>query len=81
MSVSLMLVLMNGIFVCGYSGLLFYYGIGSLIARDLVWRTLSKQLLPGIVFALFMSLMVLAGQLLADIMGYYTIWWPNSPVL
>lgn len=69
------------IFTGGYACLLAYYGLGSILCRDPVWRTFSKQMLPGVTLALFFSLLATAGYLLADIHGYVTIWWPNVPAL
>lgn len=67
--------------VFGYNSLVLYYWLGSLLSRDLVWRAFSKEMLPGIVLAAFITLMMFAFWLLADLMGYTTIWWPNVPVL
>jgi hypothetical protein len=67
--------------VVGYNSLVVYYWLGSMLSRDLLWRTFSKEMLPGMVLAAFTSLMLFAFWMLADLMGYTTIWWPNVPVL
>lgn len=67
--------------VVGYNSLVVYYWLGSILSRDLLWRTFSKEMLPGMVLAAFTSLMLFAFWMLADLMGYTTIWWPNVPVL
>ncbi len=81
MTWSIFFLVLCGLFTCGYSGLLAYYGLGSILCRDPVWRAFSREMLPGVVLALFVSLLVTAGYLLADILGYVTIWWPGVPAL
>lgn len=77
---SVLFVLLQFIFVCGYSALLVYYGLGSVICPDPVWRAFSKQMLPGITLALMLSLLLVAVHQLSVVLGYTTIWWPNVPV-
>lgn len=81
MSWSLLLVLLEFIFVCGYSLLLLYYWMGSMLCPDLVWRAFSVKMLPGIALALFFSLLFTAGHHLSVVLGHTTIWWNNVPVL
>lgn len=81
MTYSMLLVVIEAIFVFGYTGLFTYYGLGSLLCRDPVWRAFSKQMLPGITLALTLSLLLVAFHSFAHLMGWTTIWWPTSPQL
>lgn len=81
MTYSILLVVIEAIFVFGYTGLLAYYGLGSLLCRDPVWRAFSKDMLPGITLALTLSLCLAAFHSFAHLMGWTTIWWPASPQL
>lgn len=81
MSWSLLLVLLEFLFVVGYSSLLLYYWMGSMLCPDTLWREFSVKLLPGIALALFFSLLFTAGHHLLVALGYTTIWWNDVPVL
>lgn len=81
MSWSFMWHMFNWLAVIGYGCLLVYYFCGGFLVRDLVWRTFSRTMLPGIALAWMISLLCLASHLLLDIHGYTTIWWPNAPAI
>lgn len=81
MTYSILLVMLECLFVFGYSGLLVYYGLGQYLAREERWRQLSREMLPGITLALMLSLMLMAYHFLAHLMGWTTIWWPNAPAI